>query len=322
MKTVQEITNQIFLGNSINVLRDFPSKSVDLVVTSPPYFNLRNYKHDDQIGNEKSVEYYIHNLRLVFQECKRILKDTGAIWVNIADKIDYDLAAVPEEFVLMMKKQLGLIRRRTIIWQKPSCMPQSDKSSFTVDFEYFYFFVKRHGYQFETQYEPMKTIYSEKDLDYRGQAIKDYENNGVQNPSDIKRRMLKKLKDQQIKFGGIKYGQNTTGEVTNNIYSGKPYVPNDNGERIKRCVWSINTANSKEAHYATYPEELIETPIKACTKEGDLILDPFIGSGTTAILAQKLNRNYVGIELNEDSYKITKRRLNNMISTWLRNYNG
>lgn len=404
MSMNKEIKNKIFCGNSKEVLRDFPSNSVDLVVTSPPYYNLRNYQHKDQIGSEQTPKQYITNLINIFRECKRVLKNTGAIWVNIADSysdINKSLIGIPERFVIAMQDELGLIRRNTIIWYKRSCMPSSSIDRFTIDFEYFYFFVKSsdtllwkhyntnewtsikpivnfndptkeniewewyespitkkkykrslwksYDYFFETQYEP----YSESTLleiqkAYKGKGTKDYKGNGVQDPSEIKRRMIEAYNSKQIPFGGTKYPTNQD-SVTNNTYSGNPYkirinhTRSENSKslqeaerglnnntlhkqnyyeldlegRIKRCVWDITTANSKDHHFATYPEELIDTPIKACTRKGDLVLDPFLGSGTTAIKSQKLGRNYVGIELNPKYVSIAKSRLNNMISSYI-----
>jgi len=319
--SLDEIKNKVLCGNSKEVLKEFPSNSIDLVVTSPPYFNLRNYQHSDQVGSEAKRDDYIGNLWVIFAECKRALKKTGSIWVNIADSYGKDkgLMGIPERFVIMMEDALGLIRRNTIIWHKPSCMPSSAKNRFTIDFEYLYWFVKDpDSYYFETQYEPMKTDMSKELnwLKYNHKSTKDFASNGVQTPIDIKTRMLEKYKERAIKFGGTKY-PNSQDSVTNSTYSGKEWIPNENLERIKRTVWSINTANSTESHFATYPEELIHIPIVSCTRKNDLVLDPFLGSGTTAIKAQKLERNYVGIELNKDYVRIAKRRLNNMITSYL-----
>ncbi len=317
-----KLVNKIFNGDSLEVLKEFPSNSVDLVVTSPPYYNLRNYQNDKQIGTEKTPKDYINNLIDIFRECKRVLKKTGSIWVNIADSYNKhkSLIGIPERLVIAMQDELNLIRRNTIIWHKPSCMPSSAKDRFTIDFEYFYFFMKEpDSYYFETQYEPMKTdMLKELNwLKYKHTSTKDFANNGVQSPIDVKTRMLEKYKTR-IKFGGNKYSANQE-NVTNPTYSGKEWIPNENLERIKRTVWSLNTPNTSIEHFATYPEELIHIPIVACTNTTDksLVLDPFLGSGTTAIKAQKLGRKYVGIELNPKYVSLAKSRLNNMITSYI-----
>jgi DNA modification methylase len=203
----------------------------------------------------------------IFVEVKRVTK--GAIWVNIGDTyagggggtrnenrinknraqdipprggsdiLEKSLCGIPERFAIRMTDDLGLIRRNTIIWHKPNCMPSSARDRFTVDFEYVYFFTKSPRYYFETQYEP-----------YNGKDIKDY---GVQNPSDVKRRIL---------FGGNKhagYGPKT--------YSGKIWNPSTMG-RIKRAVWHISTKPFAGAHFAVFPQQLI-TPmiLSGCPKQ-------------------------------------------------------
>lgn len=357
-----DIQDKVFLGNSKDVLKEIPNESVDLVVTSPPYFNLRNYQHKDQIGNEETPQKYIQSLIEIFRECKRVLKPTGSIWVNISDtyasgggvstdqgfirnKKDYDntktapkidetfkgklrstmgksLLGIPERFVIAMQDELNLIRRNTIIWYKPSCMPSSVKDRFTIDFEYFYFFTKNKEYYFETQYEPYKSLGQPDGIDrkikgevYTGKGQKDYESNNVQNIGDVKRRILESYKKKQIKYGSNKYTNNQD-SVQNTTYSGNIWDPNSEG-RIKRCVWSINTTNSFEKHFATFPEKLIETPIKACCpNHSGIVLDPFTGSGTTLIKARKMGRKFLGIEINEDYYKIINRRLNGMLESY------
>lgn len=310
MLAKEDIKNKVICGNSVDILSQFPQNSIDLVITSPPYYNLRNYHNKNQIGSEKMPQDYIKNLVQVFKECKRVLKNTGSIWVNISDTYNSlkSLTGIPERFIIAMQDELGLIRRNNIIWYKPSCMPSSVKDRFTIDFEYFYFFTKSPDYYFETQYEPMVTGISK---EYKGKAVKDYQANKVQNPSDIKKRIIDN-QNKKIKFGGNKYPNEVSG-----TYSGNVWVPNENWERIKRCVWAINTGNNREHHFATYPEELIEIPIKACSPKGGIVLDPFAGSGTTLLKARKMERSYCGIELNSDYVNIINRRLNNMITSYI-----
>lgn len=368
----------LFAGNAIDILKTIKSESVNLVITSPPYYGLRRYSKDskDEIGQEKSPQKYIDNLINVFAECKRVLTKDGSIWVNIADsygttsggavahlrgdkrnygQINYhdgiissqqgkkglmhkSLIGIPERFVLAMQDELGLIRRNTIIWHKPNCMPSSAKDRFTIDFEYFYFFTKSnkpllwkhiwtgqkvykkpkgvragienvdwyydpvdkrrkslwesHCYKFNTQYEPMK--YQYKTLEYNGQATKDYESNLAQNPSDSKRRILESYKKQVIRFGGNKYPDKLGG-----IYSGNEWIPRADLKRIKRTVWTITTKPFLKAHFATFPPDLVEIPILACTDYRDTVLDPFCGSGTVGLVASRHYRSFIGIDLSE-----------------------
>lgn len=332
--------NTIYNGESLSVLKTFPSESIDAIVTSPPYshkndvdYGLRNYGVEGQLGIEKTPQEYISKLMEIMTECKRVLKKTGSCWVNIGDSYGgtgskgehrdpkykegrngqvvslttklspKSLLGIPERFVITMTDD-GWIRRNTIIWHKRNCMPSSVKDRFTIDFEYFYFFVKNKKYYFNTQYEPLSEhTLKQITKKYEGKGIKDYEGNGVQNPSDIKRRILYKF----APFGGKNHK-----EYGNRTYSGKEYIlTGDNLQRIKRAVWTVNVQPIKEKFYAAFPPKLIETPILACSKENDIILDPFLGSGSTVLVAKKLNRRYIGIEINSDYVNIATERINN-----------
>ena len=139
------------------VLKTLDANSVDMCVTSPPYWGLRDYKTDGQLGLEPTFHQYLEHLIEIFAEVKRVIKKTGSIWVNIGDSYNDNksLSGIPERFAIRMTDELGLIRRNTIIWHKPNCMPSSARDRFTVDFEYIYFFSKSPRYHFETQYEPL-----------------------------------------------------------------------------------------------------------------------------------------------------------------------
>ncbi len=260
---------------------------------------------EGQLGLEPEPDLYIKHLCDIFQLLfDRVLKDEGTLWVNIADTyaggngwdgVDDDhecknvenrftnkkeagvrrksLVGIPEKFALEMQKR-GWIRRNTIIWHKPNAMPSSAVDRFTVDFEYIYFFSKSEKYYFEQQID----LYT-KPLD-RWSGNK-----------------LEAINDSDWDKG--------TGQSS---YRDRDMRPNPEGKN-KRTVWSISTAASPESHFATFPEKLIETPIKAGCPEGGLILDPFFGTGTTGRVARKLNRKYVGIELNEDYYNMAWKNL-------------
>ena len=372
------ILNMIHHGNALEVQRTFPDKSIDMCMTSPPYWGLRDYgmepmawdgkegckhnwnlkEHKDTRGNEGSnltgrnpykegearlnysegfcqkcgawkgqlglepmPDLYIKHLCDIFDETWRVLKDGGSLWVNIADSYfsqggpqvvntinenrvggsdtqnagksrtlvsghkAKSLVGIPERFVLEMMDR-GWIRRNTIIWFKPNCMPTSAKDRFTVDFEFVYFFTKKRKYYFEQQYEPHLTqenrphgIVWEREYDYDSKYAK------------------KHYKDYSIRQ---KRGGNTN-----------PDFRNPSG-RNKRCVWRITTKPFAAAHFAVFPEELCETPIKAgCPKSG-IVLDPFFGSGTLGAVALRLGRNFVGIELNPAYIEIAKERIKNV----------
>lgn len=305
--------NKIYHGDSLEVLKSFEPESVDLIVTSPPYYGLRDYGIEGQLGQEKTPQLYISHLMTIMNECKRVLKKTGSLWVNIGDSYGgtgskgdckdpkykngrngqvvsvssklspKSLLAIPERFVIAMTDS-GFIRRNSVIWYKPNCMPSSAKDRFTVDFEYFYFFTKSPKYYFESQYEPMSHLTKERDK---------HKFNGA-------------FKGQFTGSPNEKRYQNTGRPIE------KPSFYNENG-RIKRCVWKITTQPYKEAHFAVFPEALVETPIKACCPPNGVVLDPFFGSGTVGVVAKKLGRNFLGIELNKDYIIMAQNRIGSIL---------
>ena len=120
--------NKIYHGDSLEVLKTFSSESIDCIITSPPYYGLRDYGIEGQIGQEKTPKEYISNLMSIMDECKRVLKKTGSLWVNIGEGfINKSLSGIPERFVISMIDN-GWIRRNSIIWHKSNCMPSSVKS--------------------------------------------------------------------------------------------------------------------------------------------------------------------------------------------------
>jgi len=291
------ITNTILHGDALAMLKTLPDESIDCVVTSPPYWALRDYGVATQIGNEKHFDYYIERLCETFDEIKRVLKITGTCFVNLGDTYSGDkigntdtlqtkgninhsrlvkpaaisqksLCLIPFRFAIEMINR-GWILRNNIIWHKPNAMPQSARDRFTVDFEYVFFFTKSSKYYFEQQFEPM----DEEEAQYR--------------------YALRKNKSYQLK-GPYKH-----------VPTSNPFLQGRN----KRSVWSVQTKPYHGAHIASYPEDLIKIPILAGCPVGGIVLDPFLGSGTTAKVAIELSREYIGIELNPDYIRLAKERI-------------
>jgi site-specific DNA-methyltransferase (cytosine-N4-specific) len=334
------ITQQVLIGNCAEILKTLPSESVDCVVTSPPYWGLRDYKtepivwdavegceHDweevvgksqapisestslvgghfqgnkdisftavtsfcskcgawrGQLGLEPTPQLYIEHLVSIFDEIKRVLKKTGTCWVNLGDtyggttKTDKSLAQIPSRFAIAMTDS-GWILRNEIIWHKPNALPSSVKDRFTVDFEKLFFFVKSKKYYFEQQFEPMNL----KSIERQKSPV----NLGAKSTS-----MAGYSKESE--FGTAK---------------NKVVAPNENG-RNKRTVWTITTKAYRGAHFAVFPPELVETPIKAGCPVGGVVLDPFGGTGTTSEVARRLGRASIIIELNPDYLELVKER--------------
>lgn len=295
--------NKITQGDCLKLMRELPDEWIDCVVTSPPYWGLRDYGYEGQLGLEPTFKDYIEKLCNIFDEVCRVLKKTGTCWVNIGDTYsgswgdvskedacsrgngidsrqglgqpqvrtdlpDKCLIGIPERFRLEMTDNHGWILRNTIIWQKPNCMPESVKDRFTVDFEYLYFFTKNGEYYFEQQLEPTIT----KNINVRDRDI--------------------------TKLNNVP-GRSRMGGLNRNNYDYKN----------KRTVWDIPTRPFRGNHYATFPELLVETPIKAGCPEGGVVLDPFIGSGTTGLVAHKLHRNFIGFDLSQEYVVMANKRL-------------
>lgn len=296
--------NIVLHGDCLKKLKEMESESVDCIVTSPPYWALRDYNVEGQIGLEKTPEEYINRLCDIFDEIKRVLKKEGTCWVNIGDtyggtgdkKTDVDpkypkgrngqvtarnktmpkksLCQIPSHFAIEMCNR-GWILRNEIIWYKPNAMPSSAKDRFTVDFEKVFFFVKNKKYYFNTQYEP----YTEP---------------------------MNRWGGKKLKAVGESSWDKGTGQET---YRTRNMRPDDRG-KIKRCIWKIPTKPYNEAHFATYPEKLIEPMIDAGCPRGGIVLDPFFGAGTTGLVALKQGKQYIGIELNKEYITIAQKRLN------------
>lgn len=270
----------IVQGDALQILKKMPDESIDCVITSPPYWALRDYGVDGQIGLEKTHHAYIENLLSIFDQIKRILKNEGTCWVNIGDTYGAQkcLLMIPSTFAIEMMNQ-GWILRNEIIWHKPNAMPNSVKDRFNTDYEKIFFFVKQKKYYFNQQLEPAK------------------ENS------------IARGKRGMSESGKWKHGApGQTGHSMN-----LPRLNDKNREvspyRNKRCVWSIATHPFRGAHFAVFPEKLIETPIKAGCPEGGIVLDPFCGAGTTGVVAKKQGKNFIGIELNPEYIKIAEKRI-------------
>lgn len=310
--------NRIIEGDALQVLREFPDASVDCCVTSPPYFGLRDYGCDGQIGQEKTPEEYIENLVEIFAEVRRCLKDTGTLWVVIGDSYvnstkggaryyqktekykqytnkgamncttvfkasgqykSKDMVGIPWMLAFALRAN-GWYLRQDIIWAKTNPMPESVRDRCTKAHEYIFLLSKSRHYYYDSAAisEPVAT-------------------------TTVKRLVQSKAP----RYGGKKY--TATPDKFYRTKSGNAYQFRAN--RNKRDVWTVSTKACKEAHFATFPLKLIQPCILAGCPEGGVVLDPFIGSGTTAIVAAKLGRRYIGIELNPEYVEIANRRIIN-----------
>lgn len=305
----------ILHGCCIEILKTLEEKSIHSCVTSPPYFGLRDYGTKGQIGLETTPEEYISKILAVFSQVKRVLRDDGTLWLNLGDsywnnfgggsstmttgnaqavktrgrsnkpKHSYlkikDLIGIPWLVALALQKD-GWYLRQDIIWQKLNPMPESVTDRCTKSHEYIFLLSKSPKYYFDHEAIREKGVMSKGD------------SAGV------------KQKDTRTThgLGGGNSGLNAAKQKLAAELAEKGY-----NTRNKRSVWTVNTKPFKEAHFATFPIDLIEPCILAGCPENGTVLDPFFGAGTTGIVCIKNKRNYLGIELNQDYINIAKKRI-------------
>lgn len=279
-----EIANKIFTGDSLVSLKALPKNSIDCIVTSPPYYGQRDYGMDGQIGSESKQEEYIENLVNIFNECKRVLKDSGSLWLNLGDKYNKgNLMGMPWRVALALQDE-GWILRNDIIWHKPNAMPHSAKNRLTVDHEYIFFFTKKA-----------------KDYYYDQDAIRE------EHKTFSEDSKMKGGRNHFGKNGGTPEKGKNSGN--NNLHDGRWDQAFHPAGRNKRTVWNVPLSKFRGAHFAVFPERLIEPCILAgCPKDG-IVLDPFFGAGTTGFVAIQKGRKYVGLELNLEYAEIAENRL-------------
>jgi len=294
---------QLLQGDCIDVMKTLPAQSVNCCVTSPPYHGLRDYGHDGQIGLEETPEQYIDKMVQVFRQVRRVLRDDGTAWLNLGDSYngsggaggDYakgglkegqpkypgrklstlkpkDLIGIPWRVALALQAD-GWWLRQDIIWHKPNPMPESVTDRCTKAHEYIFLLTKSARYWYDA--EAVK-----EDAIHAGCVVKN--NNG---------------KNGQM---GV-YGATRTGFL-------KPDGVTVANTRNRRSVWTVTTQPYSGAHFAVFPPKLIEPCILAGCPKGGTVLDPFGGSGTTAMVAEHLGRNSILIELNPEYIKIQKQR--------------
>ena len=260
----------IFTGDALTVLKQLPEQFVSCIVTSPPYWGLRDYNIDSQIGLEPCLDDYIQSIVAVFREARRVLRDDGTFWLNIGDGYTSgnrkwrapdkknparamnirpdtpdglkpkDLLGIPWRLAFALQKD-GWYLREDIIWNKPNAMPESVKDRPSKSHEYIFLLSKSESYFYDFE------------------SIKEEACNGT--------------------------------------------------KRNKRSVWNVNVQGFNGAHFATFPVDLIIPCIKAGSREDEYVLDPFFGAGTVGVACNILKRNYIGIELNPEYVSIAAERL-------------
>ncbi len=281
--TLDRILNTVLCGDAQTRLATFPGEVVDTIVTSPPYYMQRDYTGQEQLGREGAPEEYVERLRDVMSECRRVLKESGSLWLVIGDKYSGgEQLGLPWQVALAMKAD-GWILRADVIWHKPNAMPSAVKTRPTTDHEYVFFFTKS------------------KDYHYDADAIRE------PHVTFTEKSRMRGGRNHFHRRGGTPEQGKNRGD--GNLHDGRWDQAFHPKGRNKRTVWSIPLSKFREAHFAVFPESLAETCILASCPVGGLVLDPFLGSGTTAIVAKRLGRDYVGIDCVADYCEMARRRI-------------
>jgi DNA modification methylase len=300
------ITAQILVGDVRQRLAEIPDASVQTCITSPPYWGLRDYGEDGQIGLEQTPDEYVAEMVTVFREVRRVLADDGTLWLNLGDSYagsgrgpegnlakhqDFrymqnktgfitpnglkpkDLVGIPWRVAFALQAD-GWWLRQDIIWHKPNPMPESVTDRCTKAHEYLFLLTKSAKYYYDSE------------------AIKEESKWSNDNRAGAGR----------LTYKGKRQGIQGTGQEAFVTITEK---------RNKRSVWTITIKPFKGAHFAVMPEALVEPCILAGSREGDLVLDPFTGAATTAVVALRHGRNFIGTELNKQYAEIAQDRLEN-----------
>jgi DNA modification methylase len=308
-------------GDSLQMLKTLESESVQCCVTSPPYWGLRDYGVEGQLGLEKTPDEYVQKLVAIFREVKRVLKKDGTLWLNLGDsyagggrggignastlqggqrnqnesraeKVSVsklgdglkakDLVGIPWLVAFALRAD-GWYLRSDIIWAKPNVMPESARDRPTRSHEYVFLLTKSPIYL------------------YNGDAIKE--------PLSAASAARYKHGFKDKKTGTTK-GLRVCGEAQPRGEVVPQVTLKTPTGRSKRSVWIVTTQAFKGAHFATFPPKLIRPCVLAGSRAGDTVLDPFNGAGTTGLVATQLRRKYIGIDINEKYLEMTRTRLN------------
>ena len=305
---------KILCGNALEVLKTIPDESVDCCVTSPPYYNLRDYGVGGQIGLERTPDDYIQRLVAIFREVKRVLKADGTLWINIADSYagsrkgvnnavpkgkqatnkgslinenlqcnfssesikPKDMIGIPWMLAFALRDD-GWYLRSDVIWHKTNAMPSPVRDRPLSSYEHIFLLTKSHKYYFDQ--EPLKVPVAE---------------------STINR--------MKYDFKSDKYSGGAPGQAEQPICVPRK-VTKIPEMRKGRDVWSFGKNCSRSSHFAAYPTKLAELCILAGSRENGVVLDPFSGSGTTGIAAKMHNRDYILIDINEEYCKMASDRI-------------
>jgi len=353
MRTIEELKNKIIQGNALLKLKELPDESVDTIITSPPYWGLRDYGVEEQIGLEKTLDEYINKMLQITAELKRVLKKTGVIFWNHGDCYGSNISAPNQpklgkrdpykelgkenrlrdkryqkclmlqnyRLILKIIDEQGWILRNVIIWHKPNHMPSSVKDRFANAYEPVFMLVKNKKYWFDL--DAVRVPHKEVSIERAKRGVSPnhkYANlphygggGGINKPranrkTKIPKEFAESFGSPRARYHRKKYEEGI-GAVQHTEDRDGMVAPLHPLGKNPGNIWQIPTQPFPEAHFATFPEKLVEPMIKAGCPERGIVLDPFMGAGTTAVVAKKLKRDFIGIELNPEYIKIAEKRI-------------
>ena len=300
---IDGLVNKVHTNDCLKFLKRLPKQSIDLCMTSPPYWRLRDYGKPGQIGQEKTPEEYIEKLLIIFRELKRVLKGTGSFYLNLGDtyigtdscrektwKKSKQLALLPARVAIALQED-GWILRNDICWYKPNCLPSSVKDRLTCRWEHVFHFVKQRKYYYN--------------LDAIREPLKASTIKRVRNRVKLHERTGRPFTAKSKYFGADHSQLGSSGFLSGKSLGRFKYLKGGNPGDF----WAIAVKPLSMSHFAVYPEELCVRPIQSSCPPGGIVLDLFAGSGTTLVAAKKLGRKFIGCDLNRVYVRLAKERL-------------
>ena len=279
-------TFQVICSDVRKGLSRLNDSSVDTVVTSPPYYGQRDYESDIQIGHEKTIEDYVDTLVEIFGAVRRVLRPEGTLWLNLGDKyLNGQLQGLPWRVALALQAD-GWVLRSDIIWHKPNAMPSAVKNRPTTDHEYIFLLTR-----------------STKDYYYDADAIRE------PHVTFTNQSRMKGGRKHLGKRGGTPETGKNRGNP--NLHDGRWDQAFHPKGRNKRTVWSMPLSKYRDAHFAVFPESLVEHCVKAGSPHKGVVLDPFCGSGTTGLVSLRIERDFIGIDCSQRYCDMASERLRN-----------
>ncbi|QFG11126.1 methyltransferase [Mycobacterium phage QueenHazel] len=274
-------------GDALAVARELPDGAANCIVTSPPYYGLRDYGAEGQYGLEESPAAYVETMRVLFAELRRVLADDGTLWLNLGDSYANGGADVPPKNLLGIPWRVafalqddGWIMRNAVIWRKPNAKPEPVTDRLSGCYEHVFLFSKSRKYWFDL--DPIREPHS-----------------------PISLRIQRQAREKPYEPGKAAAVGNYANRQPSGLGAGlRELTP---GGRNPGDVWSISTQPFRGAHFAVYPVALPQRCILAGCKPGGTVLDPFNGSGTTGLAAQRTGRRYIGIDINREYLDLSLR---------------